>query len=419
MSKISKSVRHLIRGRFLSHKKDVKQSDTKMCLELAKSGFITRNNLFNNFIAGVHDLPSICNNHKLSTASCESIKRQFEFLLAQKNFANLTDGNWKEVKSSFTFLRIPKSISDEKVEILVTAHETESNISSETDNVETKYNISIQSSEISKSTVTPCIFYTILPLHSEKGKWTFAYQDLLRSRRKWWKRYFFNPSSIEVTDTDARTEAPKASIKATFEGQNFDLSNNLTLENIRMLDKHEIPELDIQYNDEIKKETLAENFKIIETSCYLSSGCVALMLDSVRKRLFLDSTRIALDQTLAPFKVSTYCAEPSGQCSSDHERHEMKLLKSYLRQLLEKENIILYDYFLEQEDGNTYSKFSSLEEAGDAHGVPHQIIITPESLKNGIVLIRDREVRIIYHTLLTDLGLFRGQYYPCFLCIYV
>jgi len=36
-------------------------------------------------------------------------------------------------------------------------------------------------------------------------------------------------------------------------------------------------------------------------------------------------------------------------------------------------------------------QFSSLEEAGDAHGVPHQIIITPNSLKNGIVLIRDRE----------------------------
>ena len=87
----------------------------------------------------------------------------------------------------------------------------------------------------------------------------------------------------------------------------------------------------------------------------------------------------------------------------------MKMLKSYLRQLLEKENIIVYDYFLEQEDGNTYSKFSSLEEAGDAHGVPHQIIITPESLKNGIILIRDREVRIIHHILWAGLGLFRGR----------
>ena len=328
MSKISKSVRHLIRGRFLSHKKDVIQSDTKMCLELAKSGLITRNNLFKNFIAGVHDLPSICNNHKLSTASCESIKRQFEFLLAQKNFANLIDGNWKEVESPFTFLRIPKHKSDEKVEILVTAHETESNISCEIGNVETKYDISVQSSEISKSTVTPCIFYTILPLHSEKGKWTFAYQDLLRSRRKWWKRYFFNPSSIEVTDTDARTEAPKASIKATFEGQNFDLSNNLTLENIRMLDKHEIPMVDIQYNGNAKTESLADNFKVVETSCYISNGCVALMLDSVRKRLFLESTRIALDRNLAPYKVATYCAEPPERSSTGDEKIEMKMLKS-------------------------------------------------------------------------------------------
>ena len=393
MSMISKSIRHLVKGRFLNPKKDVKQSDAKMCLEFAKSGLITRENLLKNFIAGVEDLPLVSNDSDLSMNSYESIKRQFEFLLAQKNFPNLNDGLWKEVKSPYTFLRIPKTASSENVEILITAHESEAKSENEIGHVETQYSLTIKSSDELKSNLTPCIFYTMLPLHSEKGKWTFAYQDLLRARRKWWKRYFFNPSSIEVIDSDARTEAPKASITATFEGQNFDLSNNLTLENIRMLDKHEIPEIDVQNKD--NNESLAENFKIVETSCYISSGCVALMLDSVRKRLFLKSTRIALDQTLAPYKVSAYCAEPSGECSSEENRHEMKLLKSYLRQLLEKENIIVYDYFNEDSAGNQYSKFSSLEEAGDAHGVPHQIIITPDSLKNGIVLIRDREVRKI------------------------
>ena len=63
--------------------------------------------------------------------------------------------------------------------------------------------------EIDVSTI---LFYSLLPLQSEKGKWTFVYQDLLRTRRKWWKRHFFNPSSVEVTETDARTDTPKASI---------------------------------------------------------------------------------------------------------------------------------------------------------------------------------------------------------------
>ena len=396
MSKINQSIKHLIKGRFLSPIKHTKQTNNTKCLELGKSGLITRDNLLNNFIAGVQGLPQISNDHKLSMTSYDSLQSGLISLLAQKNFPKLNAGYWKELKSPSTFLRIPKGINLERVEVFITAQEAkikvEENNQGDIDRTETKYSLLVESSDKSQLGATPCIFYTILPLNSEKGKWTFAYQDLLRSRRKWWKRYFFDPSSVEVTESDARTEAPKASIAATFQGQNFDLSNNLILENIRMLDKHEIPNLDVQLSDKVETEALAEHFKVVETSCYISNGCVALILDSVRKRLFLDSTRIALDRTLAPFKVSAYCAETDGKSSSDHERNEMKLLKSYLRQLLERENIAMYDYFNEKEKNKEISQFSSLEEAGDAHGVPHQIIITPNSLKNGIVLIRDREV---------------------------
>ena len=401
MSRLSQSVRHLIRGKFLSEKKSIKETDNTFCIELAKSGFITRDNLLRNFIAGVQDSPIISNEHELTMSSYESTKCVFDSLLAQKDLQNITAGSWKELKSPFTFLRIPKSTSTEIVEICVTALETklktDASIQKDNDPVATKYNLSVGSSDKSEFGITPCIFYTILPLHSEKGKWTFAYQDLLRSRRKWWKRYFFNPSSIEVTETDARTEAPKASIAATFQGQNFDLSNNLTLENIRMLDKHEIPMVEVQYSGNSKSELLADNFKVVEMSCHISNGCVALMLDSVRKRLFLDSTRIALDRNLAPYKVATYCAEPSERSSTKDEKLEMTMLKSYLRQLLEKDNILVYDYTNDKENTDNLCQFSSPDEAGDSYGVPHQIIITPDSLKDGIVLIRDREVSIYYN----------------------
>jgi len=130
------------------------------------------------------------------------------------------------------------------------------------------------------------------------------------------KKYFFNPSSVEVKETDPRTDTPKATIHANFEGQNFDLSNNLTLETIRMLNKDEIPNLLFEY-EETKEgklagtEKLIDTFKIVEANCLISEGCIALLLDSVRKRLFLKSTRLALHRDLTPYKVSFCCADES------------------------------------------------------------------------------------------------------------
>lgn len=207
-------------------------------------------------------------------------------------------------------------------------------------------------------------------------------------RRKWWKKYVFNPSSVEVTETDPRTESPKASITANFEGQNFDLSNNLTLETIRMLDKDEVPKLTIDAEASETKKTLVDTFKVVETCCYIPNGCTTLLLDSVRKRLFLDSTRLALDHNIAPYKVAICCAE---SLSTEDEILEMNMLKYYLQQVLDKNEVNVFDYTKLRNNIDDPTDFFNDYEAADAYGVPHLIVITSESLKDGVVHIRDRE----------------------------
>ena len=50
-------------------------------------------------------------------------------------------------------------------------------------------------------------------------QWKYVYHDFLRSRRKFWKRYIFNPWSIHVVRADATTDHPSANISWTFEDQ--------------------------------------------------------------------------------------------------------------------------------------------------------------------------------------------------------
>ena len=52
-----------------------------------------------------------------------------------------------------------------------------------------------------------------------EDQWKYVYHDFLRSRRKFWKRYLFNPWSMQVVRADATTDYPSARISWTFEDQ--------------------------------------------------------------------------------------------------------------------------------------------------------------------------------------------------------
>ena len=396
MNNISKSVGHLVRGNFLRSKNTSGKDPTSaLSLTLAESGFIMRENLLEKLIVDIQQQPVICTSHTITTDFYKNAQNAFALLIKQKNVLNENSISWNETKNPFILLPVPVTTKYEELFVHVAPHvelEPKLDGKKDTEQTKTKYSIRVSNARKEEINVSTFLFYSLLPYHSERGKWTFAYQDLLRTRRKWWKKYFFNPSSVEVTETDAPTEAPKALIAANFEGQNFDLSNHLTLETIRMLDKDEVPELTLESETKGSKSTkLRDNFKVVETCCHISNGCTSLLLDSVRKRLFLDSTRLALDRELAPYKVALCCAE---SLSTEDEIIEMGMLKSYLQQLLEKHNIKVFDYKTIK-NVQHQKKFFNDYEAADAFGVPHLIVITSDSLKDGVVNIRDREVSVV------------------------
>ena len=394
MSRISKSVANLVRGNFLrAEQKCAKDSSGAMNLKLAESGIILRENLLKNMIIDIQQQPSAV--QKLTKDSYTKLQKQFGLIIRNNNILTEKVIIWENTETPFTFLYIPPKAKTEDLEVHITSHEEyikkDKNDQKNLQPNSIQYSLDISSPGDKEIKISPCIFYTLLPVRSERGKWTFAYQDLLRMRRKWWKKYFFNPSSIEVTETDPRTESPKAAITANFEGQNFDFSNNLTLETIRMLDKYEVPKLTIESEASESTKNLVDAFKIVETCSYMSNGCIALLLDSVRKRLFLDSTRLALDRNIVPYKVAICCAE---SLSTEDEKLEMNMLKCYIQKLLDKNEVNVFDYGKLKNKLDNSTNFFNDYEAADAYGVPHLIVITSDSLKDGVVHIRDREVRI-------------------------
>ena len=207
---------------------------------------------------------------------------------------------------------------------------------------------------------------TVLKDTGSSKKWTFAYQDLLRHRRTWWKQLFFDPAGVNVIERDARSETPSAKIEATFGSQDFGLPNNAELESLRMLDQHEVREFSGQ-----------DHIKIVMTETHMVSGTLALMLDSVRYRLYASKSappRIALLKDLVPFHLA-FCTVGSDPDLADFIQ--------YLSTLMFKEGVKVWDL----EIGDYFNEY----DACDGLGVPFLVIVTPQSLKDGVVNIRDRE----------------------------
>ena len=393
MSNIGKSIVHLVRGNYLRRINNAVNSSENMLLTLSENGSVLRTNLVQNLCAELNTKTNV--NSELNPTDGEFTSTLQKALIPA--VAKATGGreddvlHWHRTNSKFTLLNVPRNVVSDDLLIDVNQSKVDVNndaepcSGAEKDALGQNFFINVTTNEKSQP-LTSCI-YTLIPLISKQGKWSIAYQDFLRSRRKWWKKYFFNPAAVEVAEMDPRTEIPRATIQAKFDEQNFDLSNNLTLETIRMLDKNEIPNIPCDItagNADTSVDSTTEEFKIVESRCSLSEGAVALLLDSVRKRLYLNSTRIALHQDLTPHQVGICCADA---VCSEEQKENMTKLKQYLMLLLRNKSVRVFGP--DKKEGNFFNEY----EAADAYGVPYLIVITAESLKDGIVNIRDREVR--------------------------
>jgi hypothetical protein len=177
------------------------------------------------------------------------------------------------------------------------------------------------------------------------------YQNYLRSRRLFWKSFMVNPSVIISKEYNARSSDPQAKIEAKIE----DLSLiPVELETIRMLENNEIP----------------SNSRLFETQFDPDAGTMIILMDSVRKRLFSTSTRLAIASKLAPIQVGIFVSKKTTEKNSK--------LTRFLQLLLLKEGLEVV----------TIHNF----EVSDQLGIPF-VICLGENEENGcgIVKIRDRE----------------------------
>eukprot|EP00094_Tigriopus_californicus_P010621 TCALIF_10247-PA protein Name:"Similar to BRAFLDRAFT_270748 Glutamyl-tRNA(Gln) amidotransferase subunit C, mitochondrial (Branchiostoma floridae)" AED:0.06 eAED:0.06 QI:0/0.25/0.2/0.6/0.5/0.4/5/13/525 len=179
-------------------------------------------------------------------------------------------------------------------------------------------------------------------------KWKWRYNDFLRVRRRFWKNFLVDPASVQVREESPTSDAPKASISCNFEGLNLGLSSLAS--STEPLERMDLIEPD--------KLALSTN---------LDMATLTLLLDSVRTRQFIPSTRIALHTQLAPFQTAFVVQNPSADLVD-------------LQELLT---------ILAQEKGIRVFNEASNDHLADLFGIPYQVVLTENSLSTGVVLLRD------------------------------
>ncbi|XP_071746389.1 DNA polymerase subunit gamma-2, mitochondrial isoform X1 [Lepeophtheirus salmonis] len=191
--------------------------------------------------------------------------------------------------------------------------------------------------------------------------WRFALQDVLRERRIWWKRLFFNPGAIFIPEeVESNSEFPVARISTNFEDQDYGFNDNFVVESLKMLDDF-------------------EGYKVLETSTCPSIGTLALLLDAVRERMFLSNRpRMALNQYIVPHQLAIFMSDDYIN-SSPQIRNFLSEFRVFLSKALRKEGLRLYSTPQESLD------------IVDLIGIPFVIILSPKTLDDGICNIWDRE----------------------------
>jgi len=224
---------------------------------------------------------------------------------------------------------------------------------------------------------------TVLKDSGDSNKWTFSYQDLLRTRRNFWKRLMFDPATLHLAEKEARSETPSASFEASSQ-KSFGLPNDKTLqmESVKVLDKDETDEF-------LGGESGDERVRMVVSKSKAMSGTLAVLFDSVRGRLFASKSappRLALANPVVPHHVALCAVSKNDPDVLDFRRY----LASLLRQQANLRVWNAMDDVLEEEQANGDEFFNEYD-ACDSQGVPYLVMITPQSLKDGIVNVRDRE----------------------------
>ena len=186
--------------------------------------------------------------------------------------------------------------------------------------------------------------------------WKYLYQDLLRVRRIFWKGFLSVPWCAKQEQKRPTKPDRQASLSWSPEPDktsSFQLDHPLVVEHMEM-----IPDF-------------APDLRAVQIDSDLSCGSVVLLLDSIRQRTFLKSSRLSLHPEIAPIQVSVMIGSPNPS-------QDLIDLKTFVTDLLVQEGLQVF---------NDATGF----EVPDLLGIPFIVVMSEKSLEDGVLLIRDRE----------------------------
>lgn len=180
---------------------------------------------------------------------------------------------------------------------------------------------------------------------------SFAYQNYLRRRRQFWKKYLYNSGQILVEENPKES---KAVLKIKLQDFEEDI-NEVELESFYLMDE------------------IREDWKVFHSTVDPSAGTMAVLLDCFRiqseKRSFL-----ALPNKIAPIPLGLV-VKTNGETQDENIR--IQELARFVQLLIKSENLQML-------------KHDSIEYL-DQLGVPFIIEVDLECLKQAWIKVRDRE----------------------------
>jgi DNA polymerase gamma 2 len=218
------------------------------------------------------------------------------------------------------------------------------------------------------------------------------YFKMQRQRKIWWMRYASNPGGLVISDTKDDESVDAGVGKAQLTNLNYKFGfGDIDAEQISLITLAATPENDwlkLRDSDTGRKLTPA----IIKSTMSSELAALLLLTDGV------DSSNdhiLHINRKLAPFQIFIY-----RHTSDDTVNQELQDLSQYVATILRKASIRTLNLPKFQFGGDKVMQKEII--AADKLGVPYIIVLNDDSLKNGLLKLRNRETRICETIHVTD-----------------
>jgi hypothetical protein len=213
-----------------------------------------------------------------------------------------------------------------------------------------------------------------------------------RERNKWWCKLLSKPENISTKQTENHQDSSEVCLIYNMDDVLSD-KKVTKKENLNLLENIQFVELSKNNNNYLPigqfcQDPSIQSYKrLIVTRTSAEIVLENLLLDSIDIDSASKKVTFNLDYRLAPFKACILYADGSQSSSKMIKMHEnLKTLVYDLKKLFYAKQINVFLKYVQNED-DIHSKYNELDEIG----VPFAIHVTPQTIKDGICYLRNRD----------------------------